>query len=172
MACGAAPSSLLLVRISPSVMTVKRPSARDRGPFDTFIIAVVAAAPARAPSGPAPPVSAGAVTNTAPSTRRRMAMNGMTRSLSGSAGKEILLRAAFEMIVDVEHALAPVGDRPPAGIFHQLGGKRAIGFVVEAGQAERLGHLLILLALGGGLLVVIGLQFGDFSLGARSRLGL
>ena len=38
---GAAPSSLLLVRISPSVMIVKRPSARDSGP--PFIASAAAA---------------------------------------------------------------------------------------------------------------------------------
>src|SRR5436190_1775388 len=82
MECGAAPSSLLLVRISPSVIIVKRPCARET----TSVFVPSGNPPMRAAIGPAPPVNAGAVTRTEPSARRRMAIKGMSRSLSGSAG--------------------------------------------------------------------------------------
>src|SRR4051812_33719105 len=50
---------------------------------------------------------------------------------------EVLRRSSFEMVIDVEDALSAIGDRPPAGIFGQLGRERAIGRIVQAGQAER-----------------------------------
>ena len=39
---------------------------------------------------------------------------------------EVLRRAAFEMIVDVEHALALIDHRAPTLVFHQVRGKAAV----------------------------------------------
>ena len=122
--CGAAPSSLLLVRISPSVMTVKRPCALRHRPV---LHRRLPRQPARAPSGPAPPVKAGAVTSTEPSAAAAHRDERNDQVVVGQRREdEVLRRAALEMIVDVEHALAAIGHRPLAGIFHQLGREGAV----------------------------------------------
>ena len=66
------------------------------------------------------------------------------------------------------NAVPAVRDRPPAGIFGKLGGERAIGFVVEARDAECLRHLLGILAL----LFIGRFSLGDLGFRARARLPL
>ena len=73
--------------------------------------------------------------------------------------EEVLRGAAFEMIVDVEHAVPAIGDRAPAGIFRQLGREGAVRRVIESGKAEHLGHVLAFLAL----LLVGALLLGDLA---------
>ena len=80
------PSSLLLVRISPSVVIVNRPSARDGGP--SLPLSGRPIILARAPNGPVPPVSAGAVTmHRSVGCAGDSMMNGISMSLSGIIGK-------------------------------------------------------------------------------------
>ena len=132
---GAAPSSLLFVIISPSVMTVKRPCASRRRTALAISRRSCCASACREQSGP--PVIAGAFTSTAPSDRRRRAMNGMTTSLSGSSREdEILRHPAFEMVVDVEHALSAIG-RPIAIPHISSAWLRRLGWTLRRGRASR-----------------------------------
>src|SRR5436190_416414 len=83
-----------------------------------------------------------------------------------SREQEILGRPTFEMIVDVEHTVAAIGDRSPSSVFHQLGCEGAIGSVVEAWQAKGFGHFLGLPALLSRVFLVLALLGGNFGCGA------
>ena len=129
------PSSLLLVRIWPSVTMVKRPSARDCGRSPIWMRPPHLLRQAR--TCPSPPVIAGAVTSTA-----AVASGGEGDERDDDIvvrqrrEDEVLGQPPFEMIVDVEHALAAIG-RPIASRHISSAWPRTRGWTVRRGRGGR-----------------------------------